>query len=624
VINQSNIYPNSGANPTIDNADKSRPNLAVCFSGGGSRALTCAWGQLIGLINTQVMDRVRYLSSVSGGTWASSIYTFLPDTITDADLLGSYIPPQNLSLSDGSGKSNVNNLSKHSLGQVPAGMTLTSLAATTYLFLSMEDKCDHKWLWAYIVANYILDPYELRDEGEHVWSSSKQYTLSADYADTNFPTGAPPIDNFFMARQNRPFLIMNDNIMIKVPQINSTSFNIVQLPNQATPVSVGSKGQTPCEGVDGDGTVESYGFTSFLEQKSAVSSPVKINITQPYSLIDSVSTSSAFFAEFMLSLLQDEISSTQRKQALIDEIKQRLTDERKKMLLDNAKADRLEFKLLEDAIEHYVNKVAEDALHDVGSIVPAYNYWPIGDQSKNKTQSFTDGGTLDNTGIVGLLSQTDNAAEGQAIINIIAFDNTDVALKKSGDNIIAGAQAAPLFGIDFNSSTGSYEPFSLEQKDPTNPKFKATSLIKVFDNAPNSTGVTPFEELVNGLYASSCGSSGNENAEPAFVQLELTTSANPLANIVAGRKVNLLYVQNTRINSWQNDIGDPALLKQIEDGQKTIWPFADFADFPYYNTFTKIGLSAKESNCLSQMWAWATSHETSPLTSALKSFVETH
>ncbi|MGD9164329.1 MAG: hypothetical protein PVF13_06170, partial [Chromatiales bacterium] len=331
-----NTYPNSGTNPTIDNADTSRPNIAVCFSGGGSRALTCAWGQMIGLINTQVMDSVRYISSVSGGTWASSIYIFLPDSIADTDLLGSYIAPQNLSLSDGSGKLNVNNLSEHSLGQAPAGMSLTNPAATTYLFLSMEDKCDHKWLWAYIVANYILDPFGLRDEGEHAWSSSKQYTLSADYADTNFPTEAPSIDNFFMAHQNRPFLIMNDNIMIKVPQMNSTSFNIVQLPNQATPVSVGSKGQTPCEGIIGDGTVESYGFTSTLEQQSAVNSPVKINITQPYSLIDSVSTSSAFFAEFMLNLLQDEISSTQRKQALIDEIKQRLNDERKQLLFDNA------------------------------------------------------------------------------------------------------------------------------------------------------------------------------------------------------------------------------------------------------------------------------------------------
>ena len=320
----------------------------------------------------------------------------------------------------------------------------------------------------------------------------------------------------------------------------------------------------------------------------------------------------------MLSLLQSEISSAQRKQALIEEIKRRLDDKREKLLFDNARADRLGFELLDDIIEHYVHEVAEDALRDVGSIVPAYNYWPINDPSKNETQSFTDGGTLDNTGIVGLLSQTDSGGDDQPIIHIIAFDNTDVALKKSGEQIIAGAQAAPLFGIDFNSKTGAYQPFSKEQQDPADPKFEAASLIQVFDNSPDSAGITPFEELLNGLYTSSRGSSGDENTEPAFVKLALTTSANSLANIAAGRPVNLLYVQNARINNWQNDIGDPALLKQIEDGQKSNWPFADFADFPYYSTFTKIGLSAKESNCLSQMWAWATSDDGSPLTAAPK------
>ncbi|OYV22537.1 MAG: Uncharacterized protein CG442_1096 [Methylococcaceae bacterium NSO1] len=46
---QANIYPGNVTNPTITHADSNRKSIAVCFSGGGSRALTCAWGQLIGL-----------------------------------------------------------------------------------------------------------------------------------------------------------------------------------------------------------------------------------------------------------------------------------------------------------------------------------------------------------------------------------------------------------------------------------------------------------------------------------------------------------------------------------------------------------------------------------------------
>jgi len=76
MSNQASIYANTETNPTIENANNSRLNIAVCFSGGGSRALTCAWGQLIGLTGTQLINKVRYISSVSGGTWASSVYTF--------------------------------------------------------------------------------------------------------------------------------------------------------------------------------------------------------------------------------------------------------------------------------------------------------------------------------------------------------------------------------------------------------------------------------------------------------------------------------------------------------------------------------------------------------------------
>ena len=49
MTNNANIYPKSGSNPTLANSDSTRPNVGVCFSGGGSRALTCAWGQMLGL-----------------------------------------------------------------------------------------------------------------------------------------------------------------------------------------------------------------------------------------------------------------------------------------------------------------------------------------------------------------------------------------------------------------------------------------------------------------------------------------------------------------------------------------------------------------------------------------------
>ena len=51
----------------------------LCFSGGGSRALTVTMGVLRALESLKLIPHVDAISSVSGGTWASSIYMFAKD-----------------------------------------------------------------------------------------------------------------------------------------------------------------------------------------------------------------------------------------------------------------------------------------------------------------------------------------------------------------------------------------------------------------------------------------------------------------------------------------------------------------------------------------------------------------
>ncbi|CAK9108587.1 Uncharacterized protein SCF082_LOCUS50491 [Durusdinium trenchii] len=59
----------------------------VCFSGGGSRALTVTMGVLRALESLKLIPHIDAISSVSGGTWASSIYMFAKDvSIKDATL----------------------------------------------------------------------------------------------------------------------------------------------------------------------------------------------------------------------------------------------------------------------------------------------------------------------------------------------------------------------------------------------------------------------------------------------------------------------------------------------------------------------------------------------------------
>ena len=608
-----NIYSKDKDNPTITNSDESKSNIGLCFSGGGSRAMTCAWGQMLGLSELNLMDKIRYISSVSGGTWASSIYTYLPDGISDDALLGAYYPPEKLSLSDDNdlGVFNINHLlDKNSLGQAPAGMHLDKLGLEALYFYILFAFSEHeKWLWASLVGKFILKPYKLQakeDMLKHLlkpWKSTKQFSLSEIYAKENFPTNAPPLDEFYFTRDNRPFLIMNNNIMEKIDEGSSHKVNIVQLPNQVTPVAGGALGKTPDGKITGGGLVESYGVCStLLNPKSTLSSPVDIEITQPYSLIDIVSTSSAFFAESIEKWLSPwfgkQMADSDKKRALIAQIDANLSQEQKEFLIKQQKS-----KSVEDFIEILLLRLLEELPY----IVPSYNYWSVED-GKNQERPYTDGGTLDNTGVLGMLAQTDTGG-GEEPIKLIVFDNTDTPLEKKNGKVIAGSGIAPLFGIDFNEGSGEYQPFTDNQKDYLHKDFITTSLITLFDNKSNL-----FDKLVNGLY--------NGNTQPAFYEIELITVDNTLAGVTGGREVNLLYIQNAKMMDWQDSIGDNKLKKEIMEGQWShICPEKAFANFPYYSTFSKIGLEAKESNALSQMWAWAIADDRSSLKKQLQIFI---
>ncbi len=625
MTNKANVYPNGKVNPTLTYSDASKANLGLCFSGGGSRALTCAWGQLLGLHTLSLVDKARYISSVSGGTWASSIFTFLPNHINDEDLLGRYYPPSELSLDGKNSSFNVNHLGEYSLGQAPAATSLETLTVWNTRFLLSQPRSNYKWLWASTVANFILEPFGLRAEGDHIWTSSKFFSLSPDYASQHFPSDAPTPDTFFYVRPGRPFIIMNDNIIHRVAIDGSDETNVVQLPNQATPVSSGAAGKTPDEKVIGNGYVESYGYNATLEQTSATSSPVDLTIHQPYSLIDSVSTSSAYFANAIAEHVEASVKHPEKRKSIAAKMRDELEEHHKKNLLAEIAEDITD---LGHVIEKSLEKIVSDKHSYLADIIPRYNYWPVTDISSNNETLYTDGGTLDNTGIIGLISQTDNGEEIQAPLFVVAFDNTSTPLEKIKGKIIAGAQAAPLFGLSFDTETGQYQPFTEAQKDPKNKRFDATSLIQIFANEKDADGETPFDKLVEGLYVSSCGTSETlqsneqENTLPAFYELSLTTVENSLAHISSGRTVEMLYIQNALMRGWQDNIGDSELKREIEEGQKTsLDPFLPFKNFPYYSTFLKVGLEPKESNALSQMWAWAVADEISPLRTALQTFL---
>ena len=72
----------------------------ICLSGGGTRALTAAMGQLRGLRQLSLIDEIDYVSCVSGGSWAATAYTYYSRGASgDEQFLGSITEPRNITMS---------------------------------------------------------------------------------------------------------------------------------------------------------------------------------------------------------------------------------------------------------------------------------------------------------------------------------------------------------------------------------------------------------------------------------------------------------------------------------------------------------------------------------------------
>ena len=65
-------------------------DVGVAFSGGGTRSASATIGQLRGLQRNGWLARVRYVTAVSGGSWAAVPYTYYSGPLDD--LLGPYVP----------------------------------------------------------------------------------------------------------------------------------------------------------------------------------------------------------------------------------------------------------------------------------------------------------------------------------------------------------------------------------------------------------------------------------------------------------------------------------------------------------------------------------------------------
>lgn len=626
---QASIYPNTDTNPVVTNADENRKNVAVCFSGGGSRALTCAWGQMLGLSclldssGTSLLDQVRYISSVSGGTWASVLYTFRPESISDADFLGSsYAPSQLFYGLTGIGGMNVCVMGATALGKVPQNFsnlsTLNPLKnifsdfLTDTLLKGIPLSTSSKWLWMYIVGKNVLADFglytfknSLFHSSETPWNyaDAKSFSLSASYAaETIFKTEqAPQAGSFIYARTQNgngsgksacPMLIINTNIIGKNPS-GVVMSGPVQIPLKVSAIAAGINGKNPCIADDiGGGSVDSFAFTSSLVSSTATGK-VSANFPRAYTLADITACSSAFYAATLAEPLHAALS--QMQDLSDDELHSHISS-----LLRIGESI-----ILKDIRANL--SAAESQVSGLADLVPQYNYWPVSatsqEASANRSVEFSDGGDLENTGVAGLLAQVQGG-----IGNVIAFVNGAEVLEMKNMQIFAATQMAPLFGVCYDADQRLFKDYLPEGVNPFTGLTDPTGFLQIFENTQ-----AQFDALRLGLYNAN---GGEAKTGAAFLLQSLNVIENTLFGIKGGWKINILWVQNAINNTWQHQILDPILKQKLQDGQ-TQGGNTEFADFPYYSTTKKIYATAAETNTLAQMWAWNVSNSESPLAVAI-------
>lgn len=388
--------------------------VGVAFSGGGSRALSATMGQLRGLKYLGLLDDVFFISSVSGGTWASSLYTYLPSQFDEDHFLGlPVLDPNNLTLFNwdpNNPQFALDYLPPNNLGQVPPTLGIFSDLGAI-LSLKLRYGYQNSDLWQGLIGSHVLGPWNLWNTKNDGFPD-KYYSLTDAYL--KFKGGIlehnPSLstDQFYTIERRRPFYVMNGS-MFSNPNDSGSQL----LPFESTPVGIGIRQSFPGLGPEGrdigGGFIQPFAMGSAWQddispQFSRVTKP-----SRPFSLGDMVSISSAAFA-----------------------------------------------------------KIIQNDFPELDGIVPTYNYWPVKGRSEPKNSVypylFADGGNLEDTGIAALLSRN--------LPNIIAFVNGETPLTKNRDGeIIISPQIQLLFGIAPKSETLKYLEIALPEKLTENPDF---------------------------------------------------------------------------------------------------------------------------------------------------------
>ena len=474
----------------------------VCFSGGSTRSYAATVGQLRGLTATGLLDRVGYLSAVSGGAWAATPYTYYSPTQglgSDLDLLGAPAQPEDLSLSA------LSELDPRSLGFATTDDFSDALArARADRSVGPDD------VWIRAVGQTFLSPFGLYDPDQPV-----SFTLD-DSTAQEIRRRHPSLRHLRLHtvrdKTYRPYLLIHSALNWPGNESDLTRVNLVGF--EYSPLGIGSgarltlqSGDHPVHAVGG-GFVEPFAFGSDPPRAGPEADGlVALNLpAHPFTLADAIGASSAF-------------STPERD------------------------------------LRGY----------------PHATYWPVGDpNSAGTSEVFTDGGDVENYGLISLLRRGVKA--------VVVFINTMWPLLIDHDPAnwpgrgAVDPSLAPLFG-----APGTRFPHN-----------------RVFPEAD-------YAVVVGGLQEA------KRRGETVMTTTRHVVQANAWWGLDGDADVTVCWCYNEYVERWARRLSAP-LRRLVQEGQSA-GPGGPFARFPHYRTRaqnpgTLIRLTAAQMNLLAHLSCW--------------------